>query len=184
LTRDPRSGSVQVRAPLDLHGIGKGLALRWAWRRLGDLMPDARSGALLDAGGDLVGRAPGPAEHDWLIAIEDPNRAPEPIAVVTLAAGAIATSSVRLATWTDPSGNAAHHLIDPRSGAPGDAGLLAVTVAGPDPAWAEIRTKELFLAGAHDIAGLARRRDHAAWWVTTDGDLHMTAAARQRTRWP
>ena len=40
-----------------------------------------------------------------------------------------------------------HHLIHPRTGEPGGDGLLAVTVAAPDPAWSEIWSKTLFLAG-------------------------------------
>ena len=200
LRRDPRSRAAATSEPVDLGGIGKGLALRWAWARLTRILPDRRVGALLDCGGDLVGRGPGPDGDAWLIAIEDPssrssadlaNRAPAdssdgpaPLAVVALRGGAICTSSTRLAHWLDPAGQPVHHLIDPGTGRPGGDGLLAVTVAAPDPAWAEIRTKELFLAGSEAIAGIARRRDLAAWWVTADGSLEMTPRARQATRWP
>ena len=59
-----------------------------------------------------------------------------------------------------------------------------MTVAGPDAAWAEVWTKALFLAGPSRIGGEARARGLAAWWVTEDGDLEMTPAARQRMRWP
>ena len=76
-----------------------------------------------------------------------------------------------------------HHLIDPRTGEPGGAGLLAVTVAGPDPAWSEVWSKTLFLEGRAGVAALARRRGLAAWWVADDGSLEMTAAARQQTIW-
>lgn len=200
LRRDPRSRAAATSEPVDLGGIGKGLALRWAWTRLTRILPDRQVGALLDCGGDLVGRGPGPDGEDWLIAIEDPSAGPyanpadrvpagssdgpAPLAVVGLRGGAICTSSTRLAHWLDPAGRPVHHLIDPRTGRPGGDGLLAVTVAAPDPAWAEIRTKELFLAGSEAIAGIARRRDLAAWWVTADGTLEMTPRARQATRWP
>lgn len=200
LSRDPRSRVAAASEPVDLGGVGKGLALRWAWTRLTRILPDREVGALLDCGGDLIGRGPGSDGGDWLIAIEDPlsgrsgdpaDRAaaaaaggPWPLAVVALRGGAICTSSTRIARWNDPTGRPVHHLIDPRTGRPGGDGLLAVTVACPDPAWAEIRTKELFLAGSQEIAGIARRRDLAAWWVTADGTLEMTPRARQATRWP
>lgn len=200
LRRDPRSRTAATSEPVDLGGVGKGLALRWAWTRLARILPDRGVGALLDCGGDLVGRGPSPDGGDWLIAIEDPrsglsahlaDRAaaapsdePWPLAVVGLRGGAICTSSTRIARWNDPAGQPVHHLIDPRTGRPGGDGLLAVTVAWPDPAWAEIWTKELFLAGSQEIAGIARRRDLAAWWVTADGNLEMTPRARQATRWP
>ena len=80
-------------------------------------------------------------------------------------------------------GRTVHHLIDPGTGEPGGAGLHSVTVAATDPAWAEVWSKALFLEGSDGIAGAARGRDLAAWWVTTDGALEMTPAARQRTTW-
>jgi thiamine biosynthesis lipoprotein len=76
-----------------------------------------------------------------------------------------------------------HHLIDPGTGQPGGGGLLSVTVAGGDPAWAEVWSKALFLAGPAGIAGLARGRGLAAWWIDLEGGLAMTPAARQRTAW-
>ena len=97
--------------------------------------------------------------------------------------GAVATSSTLVHRWTAADGRAVHHLIDPRTGEPGGAGLLAVTVAGPDPAWAEVWSKSLFLCGRDGIAALARTRGLAAWWVDADGRLEMTAAARARTIW-
>ena len=76
-----------------------------------------------------------------------------------------------------------HHLIDPRTGEPADGELLAVTVAGSDPAWAEIWSKALFVSGRRGIGPLARSRGLAAWWVTEAGALEMTPAARPLTEW-
>jgi thiamine biosynthesis lipoprotein len=170
---------VRIERPVDLGGIGKGLALRWAAAAVARLGVDA---FLLDAGGDLVAHGQPPEGGPWRIGIEDPNGAPEPLAVVTTAGGAVATSSIRRRRWTS-GGATVHHLIDPATGQPGDGGLLAVTVAGRDPAWSEVWSKTLFLAGQAAVAGLARRQGLAAWWVTGEGRLEMTAAARQRTIW-
>lgn len=181
---DPRP-SAPVHAPgrgLDLGGIGKGLALRWglaAARRV--LGPGAR--VLLECGGDLA--AAGPRGDGWPVGIEDPAGLPgaEPVAVVTLADGALATSSVRVRRWNDPAGRPVHHLLDPRTGMPARSGLLAVTVHAPDPAWAEVWTKSLFLAGRQAIGPEARARGLAAWWVAADGRLGLTPAAREVTAW-
>jgi thiamine biosynthesis lipoprotein len=172
-------GALVVEHPIDLGGIGKGLALRWAGDRI------AASGVtrfLLEAGGDLVARGASPEGGPWQIGIEDPGGGREPLAVVSVADGAVATSSVRVHAWV-ANGRAVHHLLDPKTGEPAELGLVAVTVAGPDPAWAEVWSKSLFLAGRDDIAGEARRRGFAAWWVTSDGGLEMTPAARMRTAW-
>ena len=181
-----RSRLVRVPGvPLDTGGIGKGLALRWAAARaLSAVGPD--SGLLLDAGGDVIvaGRAPA---DGWRVGIEDPLAREaadaEPLAVIGLDAGAVATSSVGVRHWTDPRGRPVHHLIDPATGEPARTGLLAVTVASPDPAWSEVWTKSLFIAGRASIGEEARRLGLAAWWVDAAGRLGMTPAARVRSVW-
>jgi thiamine biosynthesis lipoprotein len=176
-----RRGEIELLAPVDLGGIGKGLALRWAARRVAAVLDGA--GFLLDAGGDLVSRG-FRAGVPWSIGIEDPVGGAEPVAVVVLDRDqSIATSSVRIGRGIGPDGRPVHHLIDPRTGAPGGAGLAAVTVAWHDPAWAEVWSKALFLEGASRIADAARGRGLAAWWVQEDGELSMTPAARQQTSW-
>jgi thiamine biosynthesis lipoprotein len=181
LRRDVRTGTVELLAPVDLGGIGKGLALRWAARRVGPILGEA--GFLLDAGGDLVSRGLRRGEP-WSIGIEDPAGGPAPVAVAVLDRDqAIATSSVRIGRRLDPDGRPVHHLIDPATGEPGGAGLAAVTVAWADPAWAEVWSKALFLEGAAGIADAARARGLAAWWVHDQGELSMTPAARQQTSW-
>jgi FAD:protein FMN transferase len=172
-------GQIRLSEPIDLGGIGKGLALRWAAsavRRAGF------EAFLIDAGGDLVASEEPPEGGPWRIGIEDPTGGTEPVAVIAARNNALATSSVRRRRWQ--AGNRiVHHLIDPFTGEPGGDGLLAVTVAGSDPAWAEVWSKALFLEGRAGIAGLARRRALAAWWVADDGSLEMTAAARLQTIW-
>lgn len=183
LTSDPRASRVGVTCPIDLGGIGKGLALRWAWRRFERTLRDRGGGAMLEAGGDLVAGGPAPQDGPWIIAIEDPAGGTDPVATVAVPNGAVATSSVLVNQWTAADGRSVHHLLDPRTGEPGGAGLLAVTVAGSDPAWSEVWSKSLFLSGPDGIAGLARARGLAAWWVRDDGRLEMTPAARARTTW-
>jgi thiamine biosynthesis lipoprotein len=185
LHRDPRRRGVAIASPIDLGGIGKGLALRWALARLALALPELGEpavGALLEAGGDLVARGAAPQPGPWLIGVEDPAGGPEP-AVVALEAGAVCTSSISVHTWQAPDGRQVHHLLDPRTGEPGGDGLVAVTVAAPDPAWTEAWSKAIFLEGQRGIGPRARSLGLAAWWMRTDGVLEMTPAARQRTVW-
>jgi len=184
LAREPRGHAVAVTSPLDLGGLGKGLALRWALRRARQaLAAPGTSGALLEAGGDIVAFEPSPQGGPWLVSIEDPAGSDDPRAVVTVHFGAICTSSIRIGRWLDPWGQPAHHLIDPATGEPARNGLSAVTVAHRDPAWAEVWSKALFLTGPREVGEAARQRGMAAWWIDTDGVLGMTPAARQRTLW-
>jgi thiamine biosynthesis lipoprotein len=170
---------VHVPHPIDLGGIGKGLALRWAAGRIERL---GLQRYLLDAGGDIVVRGRGPDGDPWHIGIEDPGGGQDPLAVAALRAGAIATSSIRRLRW-EVDGRIRHHLVDPATGEPADDGLVAVTVAASDPAWAEVWSKSLFIAGRERIAETARSRGLAAWWVDRDGGVEMTPAARVQTIW-
>ena len=171
--------AIAIGQPIDLGGIGKGLTLRRAVARLTDL---GVADLLLEAGGDLVaiGRAPG--GEPWQVAIEDPAGGEAPSAVIGAGGLAVATSSTRIHRWL-VDGRSVHHLLDPRTGEPADGGLAAVSVAGPDPAWAEVWSKALFLGGLPAIAGEASSSGLAVWWVAVDGTLAMTPAARPLTTW-
>jgi FAD:protein FMN transferase len=174
----------RIATPIDSGGIGKGLGLRWAMAAAlaANRPAGAHAGMLLDAGGDLLAVGNGPVEGAWSVGIEDPDSPDRLLAAVALRGGALATSSIGHRSWMH-DGDRVHHLIDPRTGAPASTGLVAVTVALRDPAWAEVWTKALFLAGRGAIGEEARRRGMAVWWVEEDGSLHMTPAARSQTTW-
>ena len=162
---DESTSSIRIGArPIDLGGIGKGLAVRWAQ---GELAGSGRS-VLVEAGGDCSFSGAGPRDVGWSVGIEDPRGGDRPIAVLGLADRACATSSLRIRRWW-VDGVPTHHLIDPRTGLPGGDGLLSVTVVDGDPARAEVWSKSLFLAGADGIAAESDRRGIAAVWVTTTG---------------
>ena len=165
-------------SPIDLGGIGKGLAVRWATEVLDRQLADF----VLDAGGDGACRGQGPDGRGWTIGIEHPLEVDRPLAVLELVDQAYATSSIRLRQWT--GGNARlHHLIDPLHGLPGGAGMASVTVVADDPADAEVLAKALFLAGSATIADEAARRDVAALWVTDAGAVGTSAAMEQHLAW-
>jgi FAD:protein FMN transferase len=164
--------------PIDLGGIGKGLALRWGAALLHSA---GATTFLLDAGGDCVASGAGPEGTGWSIGVEDPAGGPEPVAVLSVTDAAIATSSIRLRHWR-VGGNEVHHLIDPSTGRPGGAGLCSVTVVGSDPALAEVWSKVLFLHGER-IGEAARRYDIPALWVGADGSHAVSPAMAEHLIW-
>ena len=100
--------------PIDLGGIGKGLAVRWA--AASSRRP--ASAVLVEAGGDcyLPGAGPGGRR------VADRRRGPvgrrRTGRRARLVDRACATSSIRLRRWR-AGGEQVHHLIDPRTGRPG-----------------------------------------------------------------
>jgi FAD:protein FMN transferase len=176
---DAQSQAVRVGpAPIDLGGIGKGLALRWSTEQIAPECPSF----LVEAGGDCYVGGEGPSGNGWVVGVEDPNGSPEPVAVLALRDTSCATSSVRLRHWL-AGGRQVHHLIDPSTGTPGGSGLLAVTVVHRDPALAEVWSKTLFLAGRADVGAAATARDLAALWIDVDGALTVSGALEGAVMW-
>jgi thiamine biosynthesis lipoprotein len=176
---DSARSAVRIgREPVDLGGIGKGLAVRWASAAL----ENAGDAFLVEAGGDLYAAGAGPDGDGWRVGVEDPRGGTEPLAVLSLADLGCATSSVRVRHWR-VGGRAVHHIIDPGTGAPADSGLLSVTVVGPDPARAEVWSKALFLAGRGRVRQLADEQGLAALLVDDDGVVGVSRAMRPHLVW-
>lgn len=163
---------------IDLGGIGKGLAVRWA----AEALAGRATTALVEAGGDLLALGPGPDGAGWLVGVDDPrDNAGALAAVLRLADRACATSSTELRRWT-AGGQPAHHLIDPRAGSPADSSVASVTVVGADPAEAEVWSKALLLLGASAIDE-AEARGIAALVQHRDGRREASAALRPHLVW-
>ena len=73
--------------------------------------------------------------------------------------GSVATSGIGRRSWTTDGGRPAHHLLDPRTGAPAFTGIVQATALAPTAAQAEV------LAKAAVLSGPAR----AAEWLTHGG---------------
>ncbi len=163
---------------IDLGGIGKGLAVRWASAKLDAVCDDY----LVEAGGDCYCAGASPEGEPWRISVEDPLSGPTPVGVVQVRDQAVTTSSIRLRHWR-ADGTPVHHLIDPRTSRPGGDGLSAVTVVGHDPAIAEVWSKALFLEGAAGIALAASTREIAALWIYEDGSLDASGMMEDFLIW-
>jgi thiamine biosynthesis lipoprotein len=176
---DPARGAVRIGPlPVDLGGIGKGLAVRWAAEQI----RGQAEAFLVEAGGDLVTGGPGPDGDGWRAGVEDPRGGAAPLAVLDVSDRGCATSSIRLRSWR-VGGRTVHHILDPLTGEPGGEGLLSVTVVGPDPAAAEVWSKTLFLYGAEGIGHAAELREIAALWIDVDGRVVASPAMRPYLLW-
>lgn len=175
-----RRGSSEVRigqVPVDLGGIAKGLAVRWA----GELLREG-GGFLIEAGGDCLCRGVTGEGALWRVGVEDPEDPTQPVAVLELQDVAVATSSVRIRSW-QIAGREVHHLIDPRSGQPGGAGLASVTVIDADPAAAEVASKTLFLTGRRGVRTTADHLGVAALWIDDNGVVDWSGAMTPALMW-
>jgi len=176
---DGRRSAIRLGpVPIDLGGIGKGLAVA----RASKLLRGSGLGYLINAGGDCSVGGEGPSDGRWLVGVEKPSNADELVAVLELCDQGCATSSTRRRKW-QVNDRAVHHLIDPRTGSSSDGGLGAVTVFAADPMWAEVWSKTLFLVGAERIAAEATRRGLAALWIHEDGTVGSSPEMAPHLMW-
>jgi FAD:protein FMN transferase len=139
---DPQSRTVRLppNVKLDLGGTSKGWLADAAAAVLSSLGP-----ALVDLGGDIASRRP--RRDPWPIAIEDPNRGRDPLELVTLRTGGIATSGRDVRRWKR-AGKEQHHIIDPRIGAPAITDVWTVTVIAPSALTADVAAKRVLVEGS------------------------------------
>lgn len=146
-------GSVQLPegCGFDPGGIGKGLAADLVCQ---EILRDGADGVCVNLGGDVRVAGAGPDGGTWTVAVEHP-RGPDPIALVGLTDGAVATSTTLRRTWT-VGDEVRHHVIDPHTGWPSNTDLALATVIAGEAWMAEVLAKAVLLAGsAHpfDIVG-------------------------------
>lgn len=167
LQLDPtaRTVALPAGARLDLGGTAKGWAAAEAARRLSSVGP-----ALVDAGGDIVVSGPRADGGPWPIAIASPfDDAAEPLGLLLLSAGAVATSGRDYRRWRQ-GGEERHHLIDPRTGRPADTDVLAATVVAGDAVSAEAAAKAALILGSRaGMAWIEARPGLAALLTLADG---------------
>lgn len=147
---DPVAVTVQLPPGLriDLGGIAKGA---YVDRLATALM--TWPGGCVNAGGDLRVWGLSPSGPHWRVGIEDPRHLAADLLAAEIGdarAACVATSTTVKRQWRT-AGGAAHHLIDPTTGAPARASLLSCSVLASTTVQAEIGTKALFMADAHGL---------------------------------
>ena len=164
--RDPETRSIRLPAGvrLDLGGTAKGWCADAAASRLSVLGP-----ALVDIGGDV---SMSEATRDpWPIAIEDPRGTDEPLDVVLVPRGGVATSGRNVRRWRR-AGIEQHHVIDPRTGAPARTDVLTASVIAGRALDAELAAKRVLLEGSEaGLAWIDSRPELAAIVVRDDGHV-------------
>ncbi|GAA1026402.1 FAD:protein FMN transferase [Virgisporangium ochraceum] len=153
---DPRTGAPRY----DPSGLVKGWAVREAAAHLADL---DGYGWCLNAGGDVLVRTP-PGHPPWRIGIEDPDDPGLILHVVTLRAGAVATSG---------TAHRGGHILDPHTGRPATA-VRSVTVTGSDLMWADVYATAAAARGPHALAWLDRLDGYDALMVGASGLVQVT----------
>jgi thiamine biosynthesis lipoprotein len=129
---------------LDFGGVAKGWAADQAAKRLAVFGP-----TLVDGQGDIAISGPQSDGSPWKIGVADPFEKTENIAYLHIHKGGVATSGRDRRTWLR-NGEAAHHIIDPRTGQPAQTDVLTATAIAPTVMQAEVVAKTLLILGSEN----------------------------------
>jgi thiamine biosynthesis lipoprotein ApbE len=168
LAPDRRSVRVRRGVEIDLGSVGKALAADLAASRA--LASTGSGGVLVSLGGDIA-VAGEPPSGGWRVLVAEDSEAPidGPGDVITIQAGAVATSSTTLRRWRRGD-RTLHHLVDPRTGAPVESPWRTASVAAATCVDANTAATAAIVLGEGAIAWLANA-GLAARLVGTDGDV-------------
>ncbi|GAA1415735.1 FAD:protein FMN transferase [Catellatospora coxensis] len=136
-----------------------GLVKGWAVERAAELL---RHDFCLNAGGDVVVSA-APGHPPWRVGVEDPLDPSRLVEMVTLAAGAAATSG---------TARRGAHIVDPYLGTP-TGEVVAVTVVGPSLCWADVYATAVAAKGVSGLDLLAGT-GYEGLLIGRDGLVRMT----------
>jgi thiamine biosynthesis lipoprotein len=173
LLLDAQARTVRFGHPgtcIDLGGFAKGHAVDNAARIL------AAHGvrhAIVSAGGDsrLLGDRCG---RPWTIAIRDPRRTGEVVALLPLEETSISTSG-DYERYFEVDGVRCHHLLDPRTGRSPDA-IRSVTILAADGLTTEALSKTVFVRGLEEGMRLVESLPGVdAVVVDAAGKLHFSS---------
>lgn len=175
---DLAAKTITLRRPLvlDLGAVAKGLAIDMAAKELQPFRDFA-----IDAGGDLYLGGRNADGELWSVGIRHPRLDGQLIDVLRVTDKAVCTSGdyerrARVGT-SGPSGEDAHHILDPRTGTP--AGKAAsVTVVAPTAMLADAVATATFVMGPDDGIELCESMGLEALIFTADLERRETIGLR------
>jgi thiamine biosynthesis lipoprotein len=140
---------------LDPGGIGKGYA---ADRAAAVLRQLGIASALVSAGGSTLYALGHPPDREgWNVAVRDPARPAAALRFVMLRDNAVSTSGSSQ-RFVELDGRRYGHIIDPRTGEPGQ-GVCQVTLIAPSATDSDALTKPAFLLPRESLEGLLAGRE-------------------------
>jgi FAD:protein FMN transferase len=172
LDRDAGTVRVPAGVRLDLGATAKALAADRAAARA--LAGSPATGVLVNLGGDIA-IAGEPPPGGWPVRVADSHRAGagDPGQDVTILSGGLSTSSTTVRRWRRRGGDA-HHIVDPRTGAPAAEHWRTVCVAAATCIDANIASTAAIVLGPSAPGWLADA-GLPARLVAVDGRVELTA---------
>ena len=142
---DEKSGSIKLKEnmKIDLGGIAKG----YTSSRVMQIFKECGvTSGLVSLGGNVQALGTKTDGTAWQIAIENPDKSSNYIGIVSVKDKAVITSG-GYERYFEKNGKTYHHILDPKTGYPAEAGLKSVTIVSDDGTLADALSTSLFVMG-------------------------------------
>lgn len=181
LILDPWEMTAELRnagQSIDLGGIGKGFAgdsILEVYKAFG--IPSAYS----NLGGNVVTLGAKPDGSPWHIGIQHPRQENRLIGSVAVINQSVVTSGDYQRFYTDQQGKRCHHILNPTTGYPAEAGLLSVSIVSENSLAADALSTAMFVAGMEKgLEFLRSFPQTGAILVRSDLNVYVTSGLKHR----
>lgn len=138
------SARINRHQSVELGGIGKGYAADMA---LGAYRARGVTSAMINLGGNVHTLGAKTNGEPWMIGVQDPrNPRGNCIAALAVSDKSVVTSG-DYEKYFESKGKKFHHIIDPRTGYPTNAGLISVTIISDSSMEADALSTAVFVSG-------------------------------------
>lgn len=137
------------------------------------LMSKGINSALINLGGNVMTIGAKPGDKNWVIGIQDPEGdTGDMIATVEVKNKSLVTSG-NYERFFIKDGVRYHHILDPKTGYPGNKGLIQTTIIGDSSIDCDALSTTTFLLGAEDGKALIDSLEGYEFMFVTDEDEYV-----------
>ena len=158
---------------LDLGAVGKGIACDSVLAYL-EQQPKVL-GAVIAIGGSIATYGSKPDGTAWNVGIINPNHTSAYIGSLRLHGQWCVSTSGDYERYVEVDGVRYHHIMDPSTGYPADAGLRSVTILSKDGCLSDALSTAVFVLGAQKGLALVEQYNAYAVLVDTQGQVLLSA---------
>lgn len=161
---------------MDLGAIAKGFA---ADKVKEILIKNNIKNAIIDLGGNIYALGSKPNGTPWNIGIQDPiKKCGEYVGIVSVQNKSIVTSG-NYERFFMKEGKRYHHIIDPRTGAPSENGIISATVISSNSIDGDALTTCIYIMGIENGLKLIETiKDVEAIFIMNDKKIHTTSGIK------
>lgn len=158
---------------IDLGAVGKGIGCDEAAALLEK--DENAQGAVVAVGGSVLTWGAKPDGTDWKVAIRDPRgEAEDLLGVLSLTDENYVSTSGDYEKYFIQDGKRYHHILDPATGRPADAGLISVTVLGENGLISDGLSTACFVLGFEKGAELLEKYDAQGIFVDEEKKVYVS----------